>query len=416
MKSLLSLAIIISLAPIVALGDAQVLPPGVRAFVYRKASATIPGRYDSEGVIGSFAVQKTFDMGMLRQLSTEVAMALDEIKKTDSSLEAGMNVGEINMQPEIKVEGDGFGLAIGMFKNFMLVGSIPYLRSSVHLDGGFNPSTSIHQTAETLESMANEPSRSDSDTLRALAQLMRQLPVLRGEHLQDIMVNEYGYKPIGDWTASGVGDAQVYGQFLANDGSWLKNAVRLGATFPTGRADDPDNILDVAFGRGYLGTWVESVNDVHIFSEDRLIFIANLKYEYGWPTNQTRRLSSNKELPITKEKEEVRFEPGTSWTARGELESRVLWDFRVFSSYSMYYKNQDRFRGGRPDYDYSILASGTEGSSQTAEIGAFYTTADLYVKQKFPIPLKLKGSYSQTMAGNNTEIIDMAYIELQMYF
>jgi hypothetical protein len=245
---------------------------------------------------------------------------------------------------------------------------------------------------------------------------MEQLPTLRGENLQDIVVNAYRYKPVGDWSASGFGDAQLYGQYLFHDGAHIKNAAKLGANLPTGRPNDPDNILDVPFGRGYLGTFIEAMNDIYLLSEDRLILNAYARYEYNWPTVQAMRLPSNASMPLTADRGDVRIEPGDSWTFIGGAESRVLYDLRIYGNYIFYYKNRDRMSGDRNDYDYSILATGTDGHGRTAEIGAFYSTTDLYLKKKFPIPFKVKGSYAQTLAGNNMEIVDMAYVEFQLYF
>ncbi|HEX4926210.1 MAG TPA: hypothetical protein VFV50_19105, partial [Bdellovibrionales bacterium] len=172
----------------------------------------------------------------------------------------------------------------------------------------------------------------------------------------------------------------------------------------------------VPFGKGYLSTFLESLNDIYVFENDRLILFANAKYTYNWSTRQTMRLAPTADMPLTREKEEVEWSPGAAWTLTGGAESRVLWDLRLFSNYIWYTKNRDRMSGSRSDYDYSILSTGTDVSSRTAEFGAFYTTTDLYLRNKFPVPFKIAGSYSQTLTGQNTEIIDMAYLELQLYF
>ncbi|MEQ1876633.1 MAG: hypothetical protein ABL958_08300 [Bdellovibrionia bacterium] len=409
------LALIFLYAPFV-FPDAQVLPPGVRAFVYRRAQAHIPSRFDAQGEVGSYAVQKALPMSLLRQIVVESVQLLDEIKKSDPKLESQMTLGEIDMKPEINVEADGIALAWGLFPRFMMVGSVPLMRARVGINGGFQTSDSIQRTAQALRNMSATAQGAERDKLSVLAQFLGGVGTLRGEHLQHLLVNYYGYKPIGEWSASGIGDAQLYGQYLLHDNIRLKNAMKLGADLPTGRANDPDNIVDVPFGKGYYGTFMESMNDLYVFGNDSVILFGNVKFTHNWPTTQTMRLSPNPDMPLTSEKDNVRIQPGSSWTYTAGAEARLFWDIRAFGNYYWYNKKSDTMTGSRQDYDYGILSTGTDSHSQTSEVGAFFQTTDLYLQNRFPVPFKIKGSYSQTVAGANTEMIDMTYLEFQLYF
>lgn len=396
--------------------DAQVLPPGVRAFVYRRAQAHIPSRFEANGEIGSYNVYKALPMNLLKEIVPESAPLLEEIKKSDPNMYDQMTLGEVNIKPEINVEGDGFALAWGLFPRFMMVGSVPLMRARVGLNGGFNSSDSIQRTAQALRAMSVNAQGAEKDRLSVLSQFLSGVGTLKGEHLQDLMVNYYHYKPLGEWSASGIGDAQLYGQFIYHDNIRLKNAMKLGADIPTGRANDPDNILDVPFGKGYWTTFAESMNDIYVFGNDAVILFGNVKYQYNWATTQTMRLPSNPSLPLTAEKDEVRIQPGPSWTYTAGGEARVLWDIRAYTNYTWYNKHKDSMTGTRSNYDYGILATGTDAHSTTAEVGAYFSTTDMYLQNRFPVPFKIRGSYSQTTAGANTEMVDMSYLELQVYF
>jgi hypothetical protein len=79
-------------------------------------------------------------------------------------------------------------------------------------------------------------------------------------------------------------------------------------------------------------------------------------------------------------------------------------------------KNKDSIEGKRPDYDYDILESKTDAVIHKAEFAISYSTTDLFMKKKFPVPLKIGSTFSRVVSGINTERVNQLSLDFEMYF
>jgi len=59
-----------------------------------------------------------------------------------------------------------------------------------------------------------------------------------------------GYKPLQNWSGKGLGDTQLVLKNRSFDADGVAVATQAIVTAPSGRIDDPDNLLDKGFGDG----------------------------------------------------------------------------------------------------------------------------------------------------------------------
>lgn len=206
-----------------------------------------------------------------------------------------------------------------------------------------------------------------------------------------------------------------FGQYRPINRSVYKQAFKLGVEVPTGRTDDPDNLVDVAFGKGHFISFAEALNDFYIFNGN-WILAANAKYAYQWGHTPTYRLLPDSAIPLTSEKEQVYRKPGDIVTLNLHSEVRLVSDLTFNTDYTYTLKQKDKIGGNRYDYDYGILEKNTDQESHVGEIGLNFTTVNLFMKKQFPVPFKLGTFMSRVLSGKNVDRINMATLRFEMYF
>lgn len=392
--------------------DTTVLPSGVRAFVYKHVRAKVPSSFGENGGIKEFAIRETLGASVIKSISDDTASAYEELHKIDSKLAENINLGQIDMEPTINVSANAFGLAWGLSDRVMIAVGVPVMSADVQLKGGYFNTGSVMAAASALKQHSNPDAK---DKAHAMAQVLEQLPTIRGEHLQGVIVNEFGYKPIGHWSGQGVGDTQLFLQAKTYDGDRYDNGAKAGIEIPTGRKDDPDNLVDVPFGTGYFTSFVETIHDVQILP-DTLMTTLSARYNYAFSANRTYRLSPSTSFPLTSDKETIHYKPGNSWILGAELSTKVWKSVGLSALYSVKNKGKDTIRGARTDYDYSILEHNTDSRTDTLEATLSFSTVDLFLRKKFPVPFKVGVTAARVVSGRNTERVNQASANFEMYF
>jgi hypothetical protein len=396
----------------ISLADTAQVTAGVRAFVYKHVEAQIPISYDSEGISYDLAVKEILGTSVIRSISPEVVSAYQQLHQVDSKLAESIDLGKIDLTPSIDVQADAVGLAWGLSDRVMIAAGLPVMKASVTLEGGYYNSGAVANAARQLRTISNPETRAKA---LAFAQVLEQLPEIRGGHLQGILVDHYGYKPVGNWQGSGIGDARLFLHMKLYKGDIYKNAFRVGAEIPTGRQDDPDNLLDIPFGSGYYKTYVETQQDIQLWKDD-LVLNLNGRYQYHWDADRVFRLKPSRSFPLTRNKELIHFKPGNSWILGAELSAKLTRSISVSAGLSRKTTSQDSIRGQRTDYDYGILEDGTESQADNLEAGITYSSVNSFLLKEFPVPFKIGASISRVFAGRNTEQVHQTQLNFELYF
>jgi len=195
-NTILSLLFLIISAKVFA-GYYSTLPKGVRAFEYRHIFTNdIGSLYDSKGVQKDIYFKENLNANILASLNEATQAYFDELKALSPEAYNAFSFGEYQAEGSANVEVQVVGGGIGITDRLTAYFGFPVYDAEVNLDIRRTKGNNHAQVQAILQNDAP-----NSDTGRVLGQLTGQLPDATGELLQGIMVNMYGYKPIGNCQA-----------------------------------------------------------------------------------------------------------------------------------------------------------------------------------------------------------------------
>jgi hypothetical protein len=225
----------------------------------------------------------------------------------------------------------------------------------------------------------------------------------------------YGYKRVQSWSDSGLSDIEVGAryQYLKND-NW-RLAFTGGARFPTGRVDDPDNLVDLGFGTGAYALLFRLNNDY--IGIKNLLLDVTIKYDLTLPDEQLKRVTSIQHpiVPLSDE-ERVDRNIGDIITLEGAGTYTIAEGLDVSLMYRYATKTKDHISGNR-NLDYAALEFETDWKYHLFNAGICYSTIPLFQQKKFPLPLKASFEYENVFAGRNNFLKQQDfYVKLDIYF
>jgi len=237
---------------------------------------------------------------------------------------------------------------------------------------------------------------------------------LTTDQVQNMLVEQFGYKRIKSWSGSGLSDIEVgfrY-QYLKTD-NW-RLAFTGGVRIPTGEEDDPDDLMDYALG---TNAWALLFN----FNQDyiginNLVLNTTFRYELYLPDEETLRILYDVDKPITPYKEKVDRDYGDiiELEVSGAYEFVEGWNISLLYKYGFASENDI---DGDMGYVYSSLEDETDYSEHVGIIGLSYSTLELYKQKKFSVPLTASISYRNRFAGSNNSLrSEYIGVGLQVFF
>lgn len=220
-----------------------------------------------------------------------------------------------------------------------------------------------------------------------------------------------GYKRFGTYKNNGLADIEAGAkyQYLSTD-KW-RLAFTGGLRFPTGKVDDPDNLVDYPLGSGAYAFLFRSHNDY--IGIKNLVLDLTLKYDLVLSHNETMRIISDPNQPIADVKEDLSINPGDVF----ELEASGSYNFgKGFTLTALYkygksWKDSVKGSGGHIDG----LEEETNYTEQVFEAYLGYTTMPLFLEKKFPLPLNAFIGYRNRFAGSNN-VLKSQYISFGLQF
>ena len=230
---------------------------------------------------------------------------------------------------------------------------------------------------------------------------------LATELVQNSLVEDYGYQRVESWSDNGFGDIEAGGryQFLNTD-DWrlaFTGAVR----FPTGQVDDPDSLVDVAFGSGAWALLFRSNNDYTGFKN--IVLNATLEYDLVLPDKETVRVPDDVNNPITSNKEEVSRDLGDIFRLKLSGAYSLPKGFGIYLFYSYAFQLKDSISGNQ-GFAYESLEDETDWTYHEYKIGLSYSTLPLFQQKEFPLPLVFGVQFEDVFAGTNNFLKQQLFI------
>jgi hypothetical protein len=181
--------------------------------------------------------------------------------------------------------------------------------------------------------------------------------------------------------------------------------------FPTGRWDDPNNLVDAPTGFAAWGLGLQAHQDVlwcppgttltlGVLPPGAVRLSTTFRYEAILPDTKPFRVCSIHQ-PC------VHFDPDVHRDVGDIVEAELggtvglpLSGLTFTSVYTYTYKFQDTFRGDL-GFDYRQLQRETDAATQGIEVRLASSTARLYAAQRFPVPVSVAVRYAERIASNN---------------
>lgn len=242
----------------------------------------------------------------------------------------------------------------------------------------------------------------------------------------------FGFKPVQDFRADGLGDitAGLKYQYLRTE-DW-RLAATLGARFPTGRQDDPNNLADIPWSPGNYAVLLRLHHDYLISNlwkgrpavetaiprEGDLLLDFTFRFDWNLPTDVTVRVASPSN-PITTNRERVTRDFGDKFEFELGGKYELVQGWSVSALYKYGFKLKDRITSNPMGFPVQVLEQDTDSTEQLYIFGFTYSTLPLYLEKRFPFPMSISLVYRDRFAGSGptnaaspSQILKTRYIGL----
>lgn len=227
-------------------------------------------------------------------------------------------------------------------------------------------------------------------------------------------VERLGFRRITSWANASFSD--LFGSFkyqYYHAASW-RLAVSGTVRFPTGRWDDPNNLVDYPNGYGAWGLGLQLHQDYRWSlrrrtSGDRVqrtgdvLLSASMRYEAILPDTKPFRVCTITQPLCPNYDPRVHRDVGDLVDVEVAATFGLLPGVTLTPQYTYLHKFQDRFRGdlGLP---YGQLKVETDVDSHILDVRLAYSTAHLVAAQRFPVPVSVALLYTDRLASTNSRL------------
>lgn len=391
-------------------GYYDTLPKGVRLLEYRYIQTdTVTSEFSRNKIKKDYQFDIPMDSSSLENLNTVTADIFNYLKSISPTAYEKFSFGEYRINGKGNVSVQVAGLAYGLTNRTTVYAGLPIYKGRVTLDIERTKDNNHAQVASVLQQSGN------TAEAQVFADFASQLPDANGELLQSALVNYLGYKPIGNWNATGLGDLELgmTHRFTSWDNGGL--AFTVGLIAPTGRTDDPDILQDIPFGDGQWDAFGEFGGGI-IIPKLRLSLDSFFRYTYQMPSTKVLRVAENADFPeIATEK--GKFKESLGFKFDYNLLSTVsLYDW--VSPYAGYIFNYQASSKYESEYKLAnqLLSQGTEAYTHSAIMGANFSTVNAFKRGKFFMPFTTDLSAQRSFDGLNTPRYTRYNVKFRFYF
>jgi hypothetical protein len=390
----------------------KTLPANVRILGYRNVTTSkVKSNYNQFRSESSLGTTIRLDAATLNDMAGNII-----VPGQDISAEAYNNflLGEYKVDPTAQFNVNGFGLGWGITNRIMAYAEFSYYNAQVKTKLRRTKGNTYGQTADGFQN--NNNGVVDS----TLGDNLKSLPDVDAGVIQSALVNEMGYKPLGNWTGKGYGDMETGIMANVYDGGTWGLLVYPGAVLPTGRTDDPDMLQDVGFGDGQTDLFLETASGYIV--NDYLSFGTTLRYTYQMPYNTELRIpgSANSTVSYDKGDFDVKYGDKINWMANATY---FVNDWLAFTPvYRVMMQKESQYQSDikndeqrRKNVD-SWLSNNSDKMEHQVQLTTSISSIQPFLKKKFLLPAQFNVNVVQTVGGKNVPKVGRFEFELRMLF
>ena len=226
----------------------------------------------------------------------------------------------------------------------------------------------------------------------------------------------YFFDPIEDWEDSGLSDIEIGMRYQYFKSDEWRLAFTGGVRLPTGKTDDPDNLMDTEFGTGAMALLLRFNQDY--VGVDGLLLNVTVKYDWVLPDEETVRVLEDPSQPLAPafNKEKVDRDLGDTLALElyGDWSLSDTWSVNALYTWAM--RQKDKIDGNL-GLAYGSLEDETDADHQSFEAGVTWSTVSRYQEEKASVPMEVGLSYETVFAGNNNYLKQQLYtLSFALYF
>jgi hypothetical protein len=390
--------------------DARVLPKGRSRFsMTMVASAGIDSQYNGSGDVESIAGRYSMQLnaGNLSRIAPALRPLVGMLNNSAPNAGNALDAGYLDLGATAYRQQFVFVEQYGLTDRLSVGIQVPVIRGQINVTKNL---TGTNNARSLSDQYVPDSATDAKDGLRTVADV--SIPMLEAE------LAKLGYAPVASSDKSGLGDIAFGGRYAYRQDERVVGSVQLGMTAPTGATPKPNELVAMPFGEG---AW--DVGAAHLFQWSPapwLILGQGIHYTYKLANTQRARVpdDSSDVLPGPDSEREVRRKLGDKAFATLSLDWKPSTELMFGTQYEWYWRMRDRFyelAGPATGRELEAMASGIH-YTETLSFQFTYSTIDLFLKGKFPVPANVLLSYNHTTRGKNSPVARYATAELAMFF
>lgn len=391
--------------PAMAFEDTRVMPKGIRSIRFITLTSSVSEKTDAAGVASPLAKplerSLTFNdivKGEKDPLRRSLLNGFFEYGSFSSSDSVGQFKGDI----QSRVTALAPVVMFGATDRLTIVAALPIVNAAVGVNLGFQANATGQRFLNTLSDSYNNQvsaAREAGEKINgAVSQLNKKLV-------------DNGYAPATNWSATGLGDLNLVGKYRVFSSPGFASALTGAVVVPTGRKDDPNNLLDKNFGDGQWDLAGTLAFDEPIATSGATLS-QFVKYTYQMPGKKSVRMATEAEeleVPVR----EVEFKLADKVEAGTSVSYSTDLGVNGGVGYSFYTKGKDSYKAGASS---SKLSAETNERSHEASIEIGYTSIPAFLRKEVLVPFDTKFVYKRQLSSVNMPVTNFFQLETALFF
>ena len=388
--------------------DAKVMPAKIRRLTLRYVGTDITEKTD--GGFNANPLSKPLNKALtfkdiLKGEKDPVKNALTSGFLTAEGFKAEEAVGYFAAEVKTRVQVTAPVFALGLNSSTTLAVALPIYKMQTAAEVAFQANEMGQKFINALTSDYNNQTGSAREAAAKLNDAVARL---------NTKLADNGYLPLQNWTGQGLGDTQLVLKNRTFETGIFALATQAVVTAPTGRMDDPDNLLDKGFGDGQWDVALGTVAEESLSGlVDGLSVSQYIRYVEQLPSKRTLRLVTSSET-IEVPKARVMFDLGNRFEsgAAAHLATQTGWGGVLGYNYS--YKSSDRY--DVPVETRIVLEKDTIETLHQAEAELVYSAVPAFRRGSIPVPFELKLAYKRQITSRNMPVSHQIQFDTGVFF
>jgi hypothetical protein len=390
-----------------ALENAKVMPQGISRFNLRVVNTTIREKTDDQGQARPLAQPLSKDLTFKDVLQGEKDPLKRELTAgflLANGLAESATLGSFGADLAGRVTVYAPIYSFGITDRLTLAATVPVYQASMNVSVGFRANSGSQTFRDTLVSGFNNQAEGARDFVSRINDAVGRL----GSKL-----TENGYRELEPWQETALGDAQLLAKYALVQGGPVQMAVMAGAVAPTGRVDDPDNLIDVGFGDGQWDGLVQLSLDQPV-GQSGMFFNQYARYTAQFEDQPTLRMKTADEV-IEVPKKRVQRDLGDKLNAGVSVQFEGPSGLTAGTGYNYFYKGQDVVKGA-PTASQNEWQRDTLQRAHEAEVSVGYSAVPAFRRKEVAVPFELSLSYRHQMFSDNMPVAHQLQFESGIFF